>query len=282
MGVKAVVGPDDDELRAVARLARHKLRTGQDPDHGELEALRLDTVAQRPALRVIDGDLEPLPGGSTLYPEWGGFLDIVRPLLASVGRIDRGGSPVGTAFLVRPRLLATNRHVAEALLEGSALAHDVVVHFELEEPKPPTSCGLPVWSLVGAHRKLDVALLELGEEAEGRVPIVLASKEPSIEQPVATIGYPFPDETRNALFLDDLFPPPTGVERVAPGDVEDVIAGVLWHDCSTLAGNSGSPVIARDTGEVIGLHFDGAWLTTNKALPAADVAEYIAAVWRDG
>ena len=42
----------------------------------------------------------------------------------------------------------------------------------------------------------------------------------------------------------------------------------MTHDCSTLAGNSGSAVLDVTTGEVVGLHFKGITLQANGAMVA--------------
>jgi endonuclease G len=47
---------------------------------------------------------------------------------------------------------------------------------------------------------------------------------------------------------------------------------VLAHDCSTLGGNSGSAVLDITTGDVVGLHFAGEYLTANYAVPAWELA----------
>jgi hypothetical protein len=47
----------------------------------------------------------------------------------------------------------------------------------------------------------------------------------------------------------------------------------LFHDCSTLGGNSGSPVIDLKTGEVLGIHFAGEFEQTNWAWSAWRIRE---------
>jgi Trypsin-like peptidase domain len=46
----------------------------------------------------------------------------------------------------------------------------------------------------------------------------------------------------------------------------------ITHDASTLGGNSGSPVIDVDTGEVVALHFAGEYLKANYAVPMYELA----------
>ena len=42
---------------------------------------------------------------------------------------------------------------------------------------------------------------------------------------------------------------------------------MILHDCSTLGGNSGSPLIDLETHKVIGLHFGGIEKNANFAIP---------------
>src|SRR5262249_39722401 len=51
--------------------------------------------------------------------------------------------------------------------------------------------------------------------------------------------------------------------------------GLVLHDCSTLGGNSGSPIVRLETGEVVGLHFSGLFLQENRGVPAAQLAEIL-------
>jgi endonuclease G len=50
---------------------------------------------------------------------------------------------------------------------------------------------------------------------------------------------------------------------------------IVGHDCSTLGGNSGSPVLALDTAEVVGLHFGGSFLWRNEAVTAPILADFV-------
>jgi V8-like Glu-specific endopeptidase len=56
---------------------------------------------------------------------------------------------------------------------------------------------------------------------------------------------------------------------LAPGIVTYAAETLLAHDCSTLGGNSGSPVIELASGRVAGLHFGGQFREANLAVPAA-------------
>jgi V8-like Glu-specific endopeptidase len=59
------------------------------------------------------------------------------------------------------------------------------------------------------------------------------------------------------------------VKRLQPGEVsgDALDAFEIFHDCSTLGGNSGSPVVDLETHQVLGLHFGGRFLEKNHAVP---------------
>ena len=59
------------------------------------------------------------------------------------------------------------------------------------------------------------------------------------------------------------------VKRLQPGVITSWADGadIFIHDCSTLGGNSGSPVLDLETHQVVGLHFGGRYLSGNNAIP---------------
>ena len=75
---------------------------------------------------------------------------------------------------------------------------------------------------------------------------------------LATIGYPF-DDARNPLFVQAVFDGKFGVKRAAIGEVAAVGSDRFFHDCSTLGGNSGSPVFSLTSGAVVGPHYSGSF-----------------------
>jgi len=49
----------------------------------------------------------------------------------------------------------------------------------------------------------------------------------------------------------------------------------LFHDCSTLGGNSGSPVFQLETGRVIGIHRSGFFMYRNEAVDGASLDAFV-------
>jgi len=65
-------------------------------------------------------------------------------------------------------------------------------------------------------------------------------------------------------------------KRLAPGGVTRVEQLSLLHDCTTLGGNSGSAVVDLDSGEALGLHFSGKFMTANYAVRSDIVKRLLA------
>ena len=92
-------------------------------------------------------------------------------------------------------------------------------------------------------------------------PLPLAEEEAEADQIVAIIGYPAFDSRNDpndqARYFRDLY----DVKRFAPGKVMQALSGrtTLRHDCTTLGGNSGSPLIRLEDRKVVGLHFAGVY-----------------------
>ena len=65
------------------------------------------------------------------------------------------------------------------------------------------------------------------------------------------------------------------VKRAAPGIMTPNSRGWATHDCTTLGGNSGSVVIDLKSGEAVALHFAGAYVIENYAVPASKIRKYL-------
>jgi endonuclease G len=96
---------------------------------------------------------------------------------------------------------------------------------------------------------------------------------------VAVIGYPARDGRRNpgpdmARIYGDVY----DVKRLAPGSLTKIDENYVYHDCTTLGGNSGSAVIDLKTGRALGLHFSGSFKKTNYAVPAPVVKKLLAQI----
>jgi hypothetical protein len=268
-------------------------------DEAQLGIEAIVSIA-RPALLLQDGTFDDPP------PPWneilGSHRGSIRTSALSVGRIGVRGLPqlqyAGTGFLVADEVVMTNCHVARVFAElGSdgnwSFQPNLEVSLDLrEDPDAPPSQSSTVGAaaireVIGIHPALDLALLRV-EPRDGwpgaARPLTVMSGDPgqTAGRHVYVLGYPAPDyrndpTVQRTIFGDRYFvkrlqpgavmaPPARATIRMEPcstgADPEDVV----FHDASTLGGNSGSCVIDLDSHRVIGLHFAGRYLHYNEAL----------------
>lgn len=252
----------------------------------------------RPALIVRNGSIEPARNSywrDILEKHQRNILDV----MPSIGRIDLVNHPrneyAGTGFLLEGgQYILTNRHVAERFI----LSHNQQWHFTQfrgrkvrayldfkeeyyipEEAEFKLKC--PVY--VAPTNAPDVAIFEISKQNEDGLSLPkglsLSSKEYTAGTRVGTIGYPsrFGFEGDFAI-VEAIFQRIYRVKRFAPGELLEncEIEHEYFHDCSTLAGNSGSPVINLETGEVIGLHHAGESTERNWAVKSTYLLKLMA------
>ncbi|WP_308072278.1 trypsin-like serine peptidase [Streptomyces bambusae] len=266
-----------------------KLAAGREDEIDEDEHFGMEAIVLlegRPALLVQGSDF------TTPQGDWG-ILDAARPAIresiARVGRVEVGGHLdfdwLGTAFLVGPDVVMTNRHVAAEFARGDAdgavFREGMTARIDTAEERglSPVAGASPeyeVTEILGIHRDVDLALLRVAPTAANGAalptPLQIAAEPPAAlpGRPVYVIGYPAADGRRNEpeamrrIFMDIY-----NVKRLQPGTITalDAPTARLKHDCSTLGGNSGSPVFDLDSHKVLGLHFGGRFRFGNFAVP---------------
>ncbi|MGW1769364.1 trypsin-like serine peptidase [Streptomyces sp. NPDC002073] len=294
--------PDEAAADQIGRFAREerarvleagasgleKLAAGQGDEIDEDEYFGIEAIVLlegRPAILVQGRDFVSQQG------DWA-VLDAHRPRikdsLARVGRVEVAGHPrldwLGTAFLVGTDVVMTNRHVAAEFARGDSAGatfrQGMSARVDTGEEFGITSVdGSPeyeVTEVLGIHSEVDMALLRVAPAAANGeplpTPLTVAAEPPHdlIGRPVYVIGYPAADGRRNEpeamrrIFMDVF-----NVKRLQPGTATDFVADqtTLKHDCSTLGGNSGSPVFDLDDHRVLGLHFGGRFRSANFAVP---------------
>jgi V8-like Glu-specific endopeptidase len=283
--VRAIIGPstfpDGEQL---AQEAMDLLRKGIVPSPKQRAALEAAIKAMRPSILSESGQLQKL-AKSAKYPDaahWSGFVVKIRQYLYSIGRIDRitagGVEPVATGFLIGPTLLVTNKHVL-TYLSSETMALEpgqAVVNFGQEYANPDNEGPYPITRVKAYHSTLDIALLEIGLSGTASRPgLPVTGSSVHRGDGVVAIGYPQQD-ARNPVFMDLIFESKYAVKRAAPGEVLGTAAASVYHDCSTLGGNSGSPLVSMSTGQVVGLHRDGpVFLFRNEAVDAPSLAEFV-------
>jgi V8-like Glu-specific endopeptidase len=269
-----------DGLSAMKKVEMGRDADISDQDQKGLEAIIL--LAGRPAILIQEGDFMEPP---KLWADLKNVRERIKDSIRRVGRIEVSNDPsldwLGTGWLAGKNTVLTNRHVAvEFSRRGddgtwtfrAPLGANLNFHAELGSEAPLT---FKVLSIVGIHENHDLAVLRV-EQVSG--PDALPDPLPVARQAPATlkgtkvyvIGYPAWDGRRNDPEpMKRIFADIYNVKRLQPGEVsgEALATFEFHHDCSTLGGNSGSPVLDLETHRVLGLHFGGRFLERNHAVP---------------
>jgi endonuclease G len=243
----------------------------------------------RPAIDVVNDSYGPVTHHLwTKLSTDTGIKSRLETAIRSVGRIELPGGPLpyaGTGFVVGPSRIMTNRHVAEIFALGLGdrsltFREGISAGFDLKRERGgDQGVVLTVRRVVMIHPYWDCAVIEVEGLPATALPLTL-SAVPAGDlktREVAVIGYPAFDPRNPAEVQDDLFGGVFRVKRLQPGvlsDVSDIasfgkMVPAVVHDASTLGGNSGSCLVELASGQVLGLHFGGAYRDRNYAVPAA-------------
>ncbi len=249
----------------------------------------------RPVLAIV-GNAPRLDFKDSESTVWRARLQASAPLLKraaqAVGRIEVTGLPgftfVGTGWIVDKNTVVTNRHVAQTFAQRTGAGFTFKqasrttpmtadIDF-LEETGRPAQLEFPIVEILHIEEEPgpDFALLRVQHRSGMHTlapPIPLAASSAKPEQQVAVIGYPARDSrVPDAQLMQSIFGNVYDKKRLAPGQITKARKDLVFHDCSTLGGNSGSVVLDLATGQAVGLHFAGRFLEANYAVPAAVVA----------
>ena len=296
--IEELLGSSNEFPRAMhldrGKRAIIEMLEGKEPEFGT-EAIVLATG--RPSLLIKNGSFEKPD-----LKVWQKRLDPLRAtidgVIPSVGRIELRNHPgfdwVGTGWLIENEILITNRHVANefAEQEGNRFVFQANLFGEAitarvdfrEEHLNPESFEIEVEEIVyvapSGRSHPDMAVLKVRPHFERELPnpMVLADTDPEDEQRIGVIGYPARDSRNGLVEMDRIFKDIYDVKRFAPGEVMSVGASgqPFRHDCTTLGGNSGSPVIDLVSGKVVGLHFAGRFQQANHAVPVSTIKQVLA------
>jgi len=282
--VRAIIGPARfPEGEDLAQAGMEALRKGQVPSPAQVAALETVVKALRPSILSQRALLDALPAYQN-YPtgsvdQWNAFRKAAKPYLYSVGRIDKvdgnATSPFATGFVVGPGVLVTNTHVLDAISANSRLLQkgQAVIFFGQEFGVVPDPPAVAITGVIAVHPQLDISLLSIEDQA--RAPWQIDDQPTQKTKRVVAIGYP-QDDPRSPVFRDVIFGDRFLVKRGAPGEVRGIAANSIYHDCSTLGGNSGSPLVDMDTCKVVGLHRDGPlFLFRNEAVDGGSLAAFL-------
>ncbi|RYY05346.1 MAG: serine protease, partial [Alphaproteobacteria bacterium] len=289
-------------LTAFSAGAMKQLTEGSAPLESFTEVAALEAIVQRfgrpPLLvrnkSVVIEPLDDLPAGTDA------LIKNMEYLVDSVGRVEFVNSSMdwgGTGWIVDIRgdkaMVVTNRHVAQAVARrrsdgtgvfmratnGARYGANIDFAEEVDSvigSKTDTTSVLDVVYLAD-DVEADVALLAVTADGiRGRRPIQLDEGGCKKGDVVALIGYPAFDSRNDsndqARYFRDLYE----VKRFAPGLIVGPGDGAtLTHDCTSLGGNSGSPLIHIESGLAVGLHFSGEYGIENTAVTAKTLSKLL-------
>ena len=284
--VRAIVGTTNLPEGTEGELAKSglaKLKQGDEPTPPELAALERMIRIVRPAPIFQGGIPEDFsrPEFATMFPAWKEFKRTIRSFAYSIGRIDRStdGQSAGSGFLISDHCLVTNTHVLDFISYGvrKLSRGQAIVRFRWEW-QCPDEPPVDVVGVAAVHDTLDVCVLETDKlDMTNRRPLSLAEATPDTGAAVVAVGYPFSDSVNNPLFVSQIFGERWGVKRAAPGEVIGISKNnqAFYHDCSTLGGNSGSPIVSMNSALAVGLHRGGGFLWRNEAVGAGAIRAFV-------
>ncbi|KMS76505.1 peptidase [Streptomyces viridochromogenes] len=239
-----VTFPDSQEAlaaRAARLLDRHAV-----PASMVVEAVRAEPLAAPAAYERILGVSKELQAWSFLPRGARAARTIARISVRENGR----ELPIGTGFLVSPRLLMTNHHV----LTDADAARQCFVEFDAQvtvdnTPQPATRLELDPDGFFVADARLDFALVLVAGGPDQRPPgetfgwnrLSAQLGKLVIGEPVNVIGHPM-GRLKEIAVRDNML-------QVRLDDF-------LHYKTDTEPGNSGSPVF-NDQWEVVALHHSG-------------------------
>ncbi|AMV25230.1 hypothetical protein VT84_12595 [Gemmata sp. SH-PL17] len=292
--LRTPVGAPLEDIADLSATRQALEKTFRDPapelDDDEVAGLEAIVLTRgRPVAFIRDSRYDPLPA------PWAHLnADPVRqrlqPLLNSVGRVELPNSSIpygGTAFVVGPDLLMTNRHVAALFTVGLGTrgllynAGNAAIDFRREVGSAATT-HVEVSKVVMMHPYWDMALLRVRGLPAAHPALKLSIRPPDelVGRDVIAVGYPALDSRNDIELQNRIFQSTYEVKRLQPGKFRgresirsfETRVNAATHDSSTLGGNSGSAVLDPSTGEAVALHFAGAYLKANYAVPTYELA----------
>ncbi|WP_186307848.1 DNA/RNA non-specific endonuclease [Paraburkholderia sp. BCC1884] len=262
---------------------------------GDMEAIV--ALVGRPSL-LIRNDKVVMQKMPELPRQTPGLILGVQKWIPSVGRIEFHNNDMawgGTGWVAerwsKGALVVTNRHVARIVArrkaDGSAVfmrspsgaRYGAAIDFgeEVASRKIDHSrtAELSRVQYLADDTSADVALLRI-ETADFELPeafrLIEDERKLAEGELVALIGYPAYDSRNDADAQARYFRDIYEVKRFAPGKILQAPGdGILTYDCTSLGGNSGSPVIRLEDGKVAGLHFSGIYGKANSAVSARTI-----------
>jgi endonuclease G len=285
----------DEPTFEAGKAGVEKLARGVTPNEHEMSSLEAIILPRERPVVFIENNTFAAPDSPwEHFATNSAIKKRIERAIPSIGRVELPSNlsiPFGgTAFVVGPGLLMTNRHVAELFASGLGMRNVMfrsgqTAGWDNRRERISSQNGgtmLNVKKIVMIHPYWDMALLQVAGLTASQAPLRLSVIPPEdlADREVAVIGYPAKDWRNDSELQDRIFGRVFNVKRLQPGKIKprasitsfehDVSA--MTHDSSTLGGNSGSAIIDAQTGDVVGVHFAGQYLLANYAVPTYELA----------
>lgn len=299
--VTAIIGAGDNLPAAKkAGVSRNAIKKAVIGPHAELPlAEAIIRIHLRPALLIKNNKIAP-PDSLEIRKRFLPYVPMLESRVPSIGRIDfrkLGKKFGGTGWMITDDIIVTNRHVAQVFAERrsnalvfrkNALGETIEVLIDYREEhmgvnQPNAQFEVPVEKVIymanDNKQTPDIAFLKIKKNNPLPGPIPIQDKILKPGQQVSVIGYPAFDEEGiiTPAVAAQIFGGIYEVKRCSPGEVmEDVNnSWYFFHDCTTLGGSSGSPVLDNQSGAAIGLHFLGDAAKENYAVKASQIIKHL-------
>jgi endonuclease G len=280
---------DRSLLGAKDFLSRHKPGNTLSAEEKIYESIIL--LIGRPVLTILHGTFQ-VPESEEWCKKLIKSRSLLEKAIRSVGRIEAVNVPgyewLGTAWIVRDDIIVTNAHVARVVASKvSEGKFEFKQNYRNERMKARLDTREEIDQVEEIEYSVtDILYISESENSDLAFLRVKRLSEDAIELPqgipisdnliettadIAVIGYPARDSRAVTTEMSQVFGDIYGVKRMSLGTVSlTQWPGILRHDCSTLGGNSGSPLVDLNTGMVLGIHFCGGTTETgNGAVSAA-------------
>jgi len=305
--ISDVLERDGHDLEAVKKSFEPVVEVvSESPEKAESATLEAIISVHRPVFAIANDKVDPTVPSSQLDDQVAAMVQLVKDrantingIIPAIGRIDlpddENNPWVGTGWIIDSELgsdiVVTNAHVAQLFAERSGTGfvfstlpflnrkETPIIDFRRELAQTPARrFKITDVIYIGTPGFLDIAFLRVTTTGDGQLsgPIKLAQTDPAPNLAVATIGYPGTD--RGTYDLDTLlrvFGNVFDTKRLAPGRVIGPDDRGISHDCSTMPGSSGSILFNTETGEAVGLHFQGVPFKSNHAVPVSVIRKLI-------
>ncbi|MEM7676481.1 MAG: serine protease, partial [Myxococcota bacterium] len=284
---RSTLGPRAERLSLAAEQAVAALKRGALPSSREQAALQLSLSLGRSSQVCAPGKVGEGEIPAWLRTTWQRFTQSFAASMDAIGCLERAKDddasspsyqPVATGFLIRDDVVLTTRYAVDALTFGGMQLEPGMARFDVDlyGDAPRRWQPVALLKVIAVHETLDVALLQ--SEPFSRFstvePLSLAGIPPTDSAAVCTIGHPGTTYD-HADLVNVVFGCVGEAKQSSLAEILSADALSIYHDCSTLMGSLGSPVIDVETAAVVGVQSRGSFLTRNIAVSTAALENWL-------